>query len=340
MSTWPKVATARSTIRSMAPRSPTSVSKPRLFGPAAPAASAVAWASATSMSTATTCAPAWARAMATARPMPFPAPVTMATRSARIMRSSEPPLGRRFGSCALLSHHAEGRHGPGEALEGQRTKRFQSDHVFHGSRHALRQENLGVARLPAESRGEVGHRADGAVVPAPLEADGADGGIALRDADAHAEIIALLAPGRVEVAGPLPHGQGHPDGPLRSIWHGDGVVEEDHHAIAREALQRPLVLEDEPAHLGVVLAQHAHDLLGIGCLREGGEPAQVDEHHRHLDAVAGQRIGRPTRQDQLRELRREEALEAPQPLHLAHLLGHALLQGAIPLRELLGLPCL
>src|SRR5215475_11775827 len=343
MSTRSKVATARSTIRSMAPRSPTSASRARLLGPAAPTASAAAWASAPSMSTATTCAPAWARAMATARPMPFPAPVTMATRSARIMRSPRSLRGRchrddgdtvRRGSCAPRSNYAEGGYGPGEALEGQWAERFQGNQVLHGARHALGEEDLGVARLPAEPRGEIGHRADGSVVPAPLEADGADGRIALRDADAHAEIIALLAPGCVEVKGALPHGQGHADGPLRRVGHGHGVVEEDHHAVPREALECPVVLEDEPPHLRVVLAQHAHDLLGIGRLREGGEAAQVEEHNGHLDAVAGQRIGRPTCQDQLRELRREEALEPPQPLHLAHLLGHALLQGAIPLREL------
>src|SRR5262249_58623332 len=106
-------------------------------------------------------------------------------------------------SGVLGSWTGEGRQGPWEALEGERPQRFQGQEICDGARHTLGEEDLRVARLPAEPRGEVGHGADGAVVPAPLEADGADGGVALRDPDAHAEIVALLAPGRVEVPGAL-----------------------------------------------------------------------------------------------------------------------------------------
>ena len=61
---------------------------------------------------------------------------------------------------------------------------------------------------------------------------------------------------------------------------GDGIVEEDHHAVAGEALERALVGEDELAHFGVVLAQDAHQLLGLGRLREGREAAEVEERPR------------------------------------------------------------
>jgi hypothetical protein len=34
----------------------------------------------------------------------------------------------------------------------------------------------------------------------------------------------------------------------------DRIVEEDHHAVAGEPLQRPFVPDDEATHLGVILA--------------------------------------------------------------------------------------
>ena len=45
-------------------------------------------------------------------------------------------------------------HGPCEALEGERTQRFQGHEILDGAHHALGEEDLRVARLPAEPRGE------------------------------------------------------------------------------------------------------------------------------------------------------------------------------------------
>ena len=94
------------------------------------------------------------------------------------------------------------------------------------------------------------------------------------------------------------------------------------------------MLQDELAHLGMVLAEDAHDLLGLGGLREGGEAPQVQEHHGHLPPMALERVLRVASHDQLRELRREEALEPSQAVELRHLLPHALFQRLVPLREL------
>ena len=48
--------------------------------------------------------------------------------------------------------------------------------------------------LAAEPGGEIDDGADGGVVEAVLEADAAERGVALRDADAEAELVAALAP--------------------------------------------------------------------------------------------------------------------------------------------------
>ena len=66
------------------------------------------------------------------------------------------------------------------------------DHVLHGRHDALRGKDLPGFRLGTESRGEIGHGADRAIVPAPFESDGTDRRIALGDADAEREIEAAL----------------------------------------------------------------------------------------------------------------------------------------------------
>ena len=55
--------------------------------------------------------------------------------------------------------------------------------------------------------------------------------------------------------------------------------------------------------------QDPHDVLGLGGLGERGEAAEIQEHDGDLAPVAAQRILGAARNDQLRELRREEALE-------------------------------
>ena len=136
----------------------------------------------------------------------------------------------------------------------------------------------------------------------------------------------------------LAHRDRHAYGALGGIRHGNRVVEEDHHPVAGEALEGAVVRKDQLAHLGVVLAEHAHHLLGLGRLGEGGEASQVEEHDGDLAPVGLQGIVGAARHDELGELRREEALEAAELLELAHLLLDAPLERPVPLGALLGEP--
>src|SRR5205807_1633861 len=81
-----------------------------------------------------------------------------------------------------------------------------------------------------------------------------------------------------------------------------------------------LVRENDLAHGRVVLPQHAHDLLRLGGLGEGGEATQVEEHDDDLAPVALERIVGAAVDDRLGERGREEALEPREPLELRHLL--------------------
>ena len=87
-----------------------------------------------------------------------------------------------------------GGDGAVEALEGELAHRLHLGQVLHRDQQALGDQDLAGLGLPAEAGGEVGDGADGPVVPAALEADGPDGGVALGDADAEVEVVAPLAP--------------------------------------------------------------------------------------------------------------------------------------------------
>ena len=80
--------------------------------------------------------------------------------------------------------------------------------------------------------------------------------------------------------------------------------------------------------------QHAHHLLGLGGLGERGEAAQVEEDDGDLAPVALERVLGAAGDDQLGELRREEALQPADLLELRDAVLDALLERAVQLGEL------
>ena len=95
-------------------------------------------------------------------------------------------------------------------------------------------------------------------------------------------------------------------------------------------LERPLVFEDQLSGGLVILAQHAHDLLGLGDLGESSEPAQVQIYDRDFASMAFERVLGAAADDQLRELGREEAPQSADALELRDLLGNTPLQRSVP----------
>ena len=72
----------------------------------------------------------------------------------------------------------------------------------------------------------------------------------------------------------------------RRVGHRHRIVEDHHHAVAGEALQRAAVLDDDLADRRVVLAQQRHHVFRVRGLGEPGEAAQVAEQRRDLAAMA------------------------------------------------------
>src|SRR5688572_16576664 len=93
-----------------------------------------------------------------------------------------------------LIFQRECRHRLREALEGQRPNGIAFERTVERGHRLAVEKHLSGFGFGAETRGEVSDVADRGVVPASLEADRAEGGVALRDADAERELVAALLP--------------------------------------------------------------------------------------------------------------------------------------------------
>src|SRR6185503_14458691 len=156
-----------------------------------------------------------------------------------------------------------GEDGTSHALERQLANGFGLDQLLQDLLRSRAEEDLPGLRLAGKAGGEDGDVADCAVVVASIEADPPEGRVAHGNPHAEAQLIAEIAPRGGQVGESIAHLHGHPDAAFDVVALLDRVVEEDHHAIAGEVLQRSLVLRDGLAHHAVVLAQQRHQLFRI-----------------------------------------------------------------------------
>ena len=199
-------------------------------------------------------------------------------------------------------------------------------------------ENLAAARFRTEACGEVRNGANGGIVEPPWESNSPARRISDRHADAEVELVPALSPFRHQGVRALAHLDSHADRLPRRVVDRHGVVEKHHHAIAGELFERATVFEDEWSQRPVILVEHRHHVLWLGCFRERGEAAHVAKHHRDLPAVALQKVIAAGQHD-IRQLRWQEATQLVQPLDLAHLLRNACFELRVPcakLRRLAG----
>src|SRR5262245_61670868 len=81
-----------------------------------------------------------------------------------------------------------------EPLEGEIPDRLRVHEVLDRRHHTPGGEHLARTRLATEAEGEIGHAADRAVVPPPLEADGPDRREPLREPEADVQLVPVLPP--------------------------------------------------------------------------------------------------------------------------------------------------
>src|SRR5215468_7395694 len=111
------------------------------------------------------------------------------------MEEGAPPVKQASRAGAVSkSRDAEDGHRAEQSPESQGPEGLGLHQLLDLRSHPLVDEDLAALGLAAETSGEVGHSADGAVVPAPLESDGANRGIALGDPHAEGQVVAALLP--------------------------------------------------------------------------------------------------------------------------------------------------
>src|SRR5262244_953690 len=98
------------------------------------------------------------------------------------MEEATPPVKQPSSRAGAVPEpgDAENGHRPEQPLESQGPQGLGLYQFLDLCGDPLMDEDLATFGLAAETGSEVGHGADGAVVPASFEADGSDGGVALR----------------------------------------------------------------------------------------------------------------------------------------------------------------
>jgi hypothetical protein len=83
----------------------------------------------------------------------------------------------------------------------------------------------------------------------------------------------------------------------------------------------------------MIQPEQGHHVFGVGAFRKSGEATQIAEQSGDLAAMAFQLLFRSGRNDQIGDLRRQEATQPAHALDLADLVGHTLFELLIQLDD-------
>src|SRR5207244_1202196 len=116
--------------------------------------------------------------------------------------------------------------------------------------------------------------------------DPAERRVPRRDANTESELVAALPPSPRHFSEALPHRERHAQRLQLVTFDRQRIVEEDHHPVAREVFERPLMLDDELAHGAVVLAEDSENLLRLGGFGVGRDVPEAAGPRRDRAALA------------------------------------------------------
>src|ERR1022692_2999028 len=162
-----------------------------------------------------------------------------------------------------------------EPLQLQRAHCFDVYQIGHICESARCEQYLPAESLGTETRGKVHNRPGGAIVGASFEANATQRRIALGNAEADVEVVALEVPLPTQYFRLLTHFDRHAHCCRSVVRAGHGVVEDGHDRISSELLERRLEAEYQLAHGVIELTERAHHVFGLRCCGEGREASEV-----------------------------------------------------------------
>src|SRR5690242_17942329 len=132
-----------------------------------------------------------------------------------------------------------------------------------------------MSRLGAQSRRQIDDGAYRRVVHAILETDTTERRVALRQANAAAHVVPALCPFQCQMRDGVAHLDRQADRALWRVRTGQRVVEEDHHAVASEAIEGALVFANQWYYRTMILSEQRHDVFRLRGFGKGSEAPQV-----------------------------------------------------------------
>src|SRR5262249_15246284 len=141
--------------------------------------------------------------------------------------------------------HVVGHYRLGQPFQSERADFFERYGLLDRDSHSLSDKDLTVLGLSAKTRGEIAHGPDRGIAGAVGKADLAEGRVTLGDTSAEPEQPAASAPSDDQLVRRLAHRHRHSDRAFGRVgaWH--RIVEEHHDPIARELIERALILADQ-----------------------------------------------------------------------------------------------
>jgi hypothetical protein len=153
------------------------------------------------------------------------------------------------------AYHIVRRQGTPNAFQRELAHWLDLHGILDLDQHAGADEDLTRLGFIAKTTGDVGHRADSRVVEAPLEADCAQSGKAVRYADTEANIVPQPTLPIGQCSNGVTHFESHEHGLQRGVLYGHRIIEDHHNAVASVPFERPAVFDDDLADCCMVIAQ-------------------------------------------------------------------------------------
>src|SRR6516162_823665 len=138
-----------------------------------------------------------------------------------------------------------GGHRAANALEVELTHEFDGDGFIDRQHDTGANQDLSRLGFITEPGSDIRNRANRGVVESSFKPNSAKGSESMRYADPKAKIVTEQTPFLDHCSNSGSHIERHQNCLERRIFHGHGIVEDDHNAIASKSLKRAAVLDDD-----------------------------------------------------------------------------------------------